>query len=179
MYLGVRGRIRAFEHHNLFLERDWYEHFDSIFRRRAWPKRPSYYICAPSKTDPTVAPPECENLFVLVPVASELEDTDEIRSDLGERVLGHMEELCNDRFRPRIEYERFFAHRDFSASYNSLGGSALGLAHTLRQTAVFRPSRRSKRVENLFYTGHFTHPGIGVPMTVMASTLVTEEIGDA
>ncbi len=72
---------------------------------------------------------------------------------------------------------RSFAHRDFTARYNAYRGTALGLAHTLRQTALFRPRHRSKTVRGLYFTGHYTHPGVGVPMTLISSQLVAQEIG--
>ncbi len=56
-------------------------------------------------------------------------------------------------------------------------GTALGLTHTMRQTALWRPAHRSKRVGNLYYTGQYTHPGIGVPMTMISSTIVADVIG--
>ena len=50
------------------------------------------------------------------------------------------------------------------------------LAHTLRQTAVFRPGHRARKVANLYYTGHYTHPGVGVPMTLIASEIVRDVV---
>jgi phytoene desaturase len=179
IYLGVNGRVPNLEHHTLYFRKQWERHFDTIFVRPSWPDEPCYYVCAPSKTDPTVAPEGCENLFILVPVAAGLEDDDAIREQLAARTISHLEGLCGDKFSSRIRFKRIVSHRDFSSLFNSLGGSALGLAHTLLQTALFRPSMRSKRVENLFYTGHYTHPGIGVPMVLISSTLTAREINDA
>ena len=44
------------------------------------------------------------------------------------------------------------------------------------QTAVFRPRYRSKKVDGLYFTGQYVHPGIGVPMTLIASQIVTGEM---
>jgi phytoene dehydrogenase-like protein len=63
---------------------------------------------------------------------------------------------------------------DFAKDYNAYKGTALGLAHTLFQTAIFRPAHRSKKVKGLYYTGQYTHPGVGVPMTLIASELVAD-----
>jgi phytoene desaturase len=178
MYLGVSGKVENLEHHNLFLDADWYGHFDSIFRTPSWPKRPSYYICAPSKTDPSVAPSGDENLFVLVPVAPGLRDTSEHREAMAKPVMEHLSALTGTKLSERIKFRRFFAHEDFSRLFSSFKGSALGLGHTLMQSALFRPRRRSKKISNLFYTGHYTHPGIGVPMTIISSTLTAEAVRD-
>jgi phytoene desaturase len=176
MYLGINKKIRGLSHHNLFLSPSWDEHFRTIFDKPAWPDDPSYYVCCPSKTDPTVAPEGCENLFFLVPVASGLEDTDEVRERYFINTVKHLEELLGESILDHVVSKRIVTHRDFTELYNAYKGTALGLAHTLTQTAVFRPSHRSKRVKGLYYTGQYTHPGIGVPMVIISSQILAEEI---
>jgi phytoene desaturase len=70
-----------------------------------------------------------------------------------------------------LAVKRLFSHRDFKSEYNAWKGTALGLSHTLAQTAIFRPGRRSKKVAGLWYAGQYTHPGVGVPMTLIAAEL--------
>ena len=93
MYIGLDKEIDGLEHHNLYLSTSWDEHFSSIFDKPDWPDNPSYYVCCPSKSDPSVAPQGKENLFFLVPVAPNLDDTDELRERYYEKTLGHLEEL--------------------------------------------------------------------------------------
>ena len=176
MYLGFNKRIKGLLHHNLYLSKEWDNHFETILKRPSWPKDPSYYISCPSKTDPTVAPEGCENIFILIPVAPGLEDTDEVREDYFNRTISHLEGLTGERLRDGLIVKRLFSHRDFSSNYNAYKGTALGLAHTLKQTAVFRPAQRSKKVKGLYYSGQYTHPGIGVPMVVIASQTLAKEI---
>jgi 1-hydroxy-2-isopentenylcarotenoid 3,4-desaturase len=177
LYLGLDRPVDGLAHHTLFLQHDWMKHFNTIFKRPAWPDRPSYYVCAASKTDPTVAPEGTENIFVLVPVAAGLEDTDAGRERFATMILDDLEAQIGETIRDHIVVRRSFAHRDFSARYNAYKGTALGLAHTLRQTALFRPRHKSKALEGVYFTGHYTHPGVGVPMTLISSQLVAEEIG--
>ncbi|MBN1391069.1 MAG: phytoene desaturase [Candidatus Thermoplasmatota archaeon] len=176
MYIGLDRRLEGLEHHNLYLSGSWDEHFISIFDRPAWPEDPSYYVSCPSKTDPSVAPEDHENLFFLVPVAAGLEDTDDVRERYFQRTVRHLEKLTGEKIMDHIISKRIVTHRDFSSLYNAYKGTALGLAHTLRQTAVFRPGHRSKKVGSLYYTGQYTHPGIGVPMVMISSKILTEEI---
>lgn len=176
MYLGIDKKLPKLEHHNLFLDNDWEKHFDSIFENPDWPESPSYYVCAPSKTDSNVAPEGCENLFVLVPVASGLPDTPEIREKYEEKTLKHLESLVGENIRDHIITKQIFAHNDFKKLFNSYKGTALGLSHTLMQTAILRPHNQSKKVENLYYTGQYIHPGIGVPMALIASEIVSDKI---
>jgi phytoene desaturase len=175
-YLGVNKKIDTLAHHNLFLDNDWVQHFNQIFDAPQWPENPSYYICAPSKTDKTVAPEGMENLFILVPVAAGLNDSDEIREKYYEKTLDHVEDLIGENIRDHIVTKRIFAHREFTSRYNAFKGTALGLSHTLFQSAWFRPHHQSKKVKNLFYTGGYTHPGIGVPIQLISAEIVTNMI---
>lgn len=173
LYLGVNKKLPKLEHHNLYLDSDWTMHFESIFNKPAWPDKPSYYICAPSKTDTNVAPRGMENLFILVPVAAGLKDTPAIRKKYTDQIIKHMEEIIGKEFKKDIVYLKTFAHNDFSELYNSYKGSALGLSHTLMQSALFRPAHKSKKVKNLYYTGANNHPGIGMPTCLISSQIVS------
>ncbi len=175
-YVGVEGRIEQLAHHTLFLEADWMTHFNSIYRRPAWPERAPYYVCCPSRTDPAMAPPGGENLFVLVPVAAGLDDPDDVRERQAEWVLGDLERQLGRALGGRMVVRRLFSHRDFTQRYNAYRGTALGLAHTLRQTAIFRPRHRSRKVEGLYYTGQYCHPGVGMPMTLISSQILAREL---
>nr|WP_176765287.1 phytoene desaturase family protein [Halovenus aranensis] len=168
LYLGVEGDVEPLDHHTLVLPEDWDEHFEQIFELPSWPDEPAYYICAPSVTDDSVAPDGHSNLFVLVPLAPGLPDTDALRERYREKILDDIAENTGVELRDRIVLEESFCVRDFTERYNATRGTALGLAHTLRQTALLRPSNRSKAVDGLYYTGAFTTPGIGVPMCLIS-----------
>ena len=179
MYLGVDKKIAGLKHHTLFLQNDWQQHFKEIFDDPQWPAAPSYYICAPSKTEESVAPSGCENLFILVPVAAGLEDSDALREAFADKILAHLESVLEENIRDHLLVKRLFSHRDFVSEYHSLGGSALGLSHTLLQSAIFRPRHKAKGVDNLWFTGQFTHPGIGVPMCLVSSEIVARRIRES
>jgi len=176
IYMGLDMKLDGLLHHNLYFHDNWKEHFDTIFETPSWPERFSYYVCCPSRTDSSVAPAGHENLFFLVPVAAGLEDDDETREAFYERVLDHFEGLIGESIRSHIVLKRVFSHRDFIQTTNAWKGSAFGLAHTLFQTAVFRPAHASKKVKNLYFTGQYTHPGVGVPMTLISAEVVADRI---
>jgi phytoene desaturase len=123
-----------------------------------------------------MAPADKENLFILVPVAPNLEDSDEVREAYYNKIMDHFEELIGEKLRDQILVKRIFSHRDFSSDYNAFQGTALGLSHTLFQSVMFRPHHQSKKVKNVYYTGQYTHPGIGVPMVLISSTIVRDLI---
>lgn len=175
-YLGVSKSLPSLEHHNLYFTEHWEEHFDTVFNKPSWPQRPCFYLSCISKTDTDSAPAGSENLFLLVPVAPGLDDTDEVREQYFDHVLEHVETVVGESIRDAVDVKRIYSHRDFTRDYNAFKGTALGLAHTLGQTAIFRPPRRNKNVANLYYTGQYTHPGVGVPMTLISSSVTAQEI---
>ncbi len=178
IYLGLNRKVPELVHHNLYFSDPWSEHFDQIFKRPEWPENPCYYVSCASYDDPEVAPEGKENIFFLVPVAPDMEDSDDVREKYAEKILDHFEDLTGTTIRDAIEIRRLFSHRDFRSEYNAYKGSALGMAHTLNQTAVFRPSHRSKKLKNLYYSGQYTHPGVGVPMTIISSQVIGGKISD-
>ena len=178
LYLGVEGDVDPLAHHSLVLPTEWDPHFEKIFDDPAWPDDPAYYLCVPSQTDDEVAPEGHSNLFALVPIAAGLEDTPELRQKYRDLVLDDVAEHTGVDLRDRIVVEEQFCVNDFADRYNSTQGTALGLAHTLRQTALFRPSHRSSAVDGLYFTGSFTTPGIGVPMCLISGQLTAEAMAE-
>ena len=181
LYLGVEGDVEPLAHHTLVLPPDWNRHFDEIFEEPTWPDDPAYYLCVPSETDDSVAPEGHSNLFALVPVAPGLDDDAETREWYRDLVLADVAENTGVDLRDRIVFEESFCVSEFADRYNSKRGSALGLAHTLRQTGPLRPSRRSPKVDGLYFTGSYTTPGIGVPMCLIGgehtASAVIEDYG--
>ncbi|MFB6205902.1 MAG: phytoene desaturase family protein, partial [Haloglomus sp.] len=183
LYMGVEGDVDPLEHHTLVLPTDWDDHFEQIFDDPAWPDDPAYYVCVPSETDSSVAPEGHSNLFVLVPIAPDLEDDPETRETYRELVLDDLAANTGVDLRDRIVFEESFSVSEFADRYNSMQGTALGMAHTLRQTAFLRPPHRSKEVEGLYFTGSYTTPGIGVPMCLVSgqhtADCVIEDLADS
>jgi phytoene desaturase len=177
MYLGVKGEYKNLKHHNLLFAKDWKHNFAQIFDRPAWPDDPSLYVCAPSKTDKSVAPAGHENMFVLVPIAPGLKYTEKQLEKYADKVLETMEsEMKLPNLRENIVFKELFSVKDFKQRYNSQDGTALGLAHTLKQTAIFRPNNVSKKVDSLYYVGAGTNPGIGMPITLISAELMYKRL---
>ncbi len=175
-FLGVHKRLTGLLHHTLFFDEDFAQHAAAIYSDPRWPSAPHFYVSCPSKSDETVAPPGCENLFILIPVAAGLADNSEIRERYYDLVLNRLESLTGQTIRESVVYKRSYAHRDFISEYNAFKGNAYGLANTLRQTAIFKPSIVNKKVANVFYTGQLTVPGPGVPPSIISGQVVAREL---
>lgn len=176
-YVGLNKKLENVLHHSLFFDVPFDGHADEIYTHPQWPKEPLFYLSVSSKTDDTVSPPGGENLVLLIPVASGLEgDTEEVRDRYFQQVVKRLEKHTGQTVADAVVFKKSFSVSDFVTEYNSYKGNAYGLANTLRQTAVFRPSCRSKKVANLFYTGQFTVPGPGVPPSLISGEVVSKEL---
>ena len=170
MYLGLNRQYDSLTHHNLLFSEDWDTNFKEIFNTPSFPSDPSIYVCAPSKTDSSVAPAGNENLFVLVPIAAGITPTPRDIETWRETTLDILEKHMQlPELRDAIVYQRTYCVEDFSKDYNSYKGTALGLAHTLGQSAIWRPNNQSKKVKNLYFVGAYTNPGIGMPICVISA----------
>ncbi|MFY8185206.1 MAG: phytoene desaturase family protein [Bacteroidia bacterium] len=175
-YIGVNKKIGKLLHHNLFFDADFSQHSKDIYEKPQWTKEPLFYVCCPSKTDDSVAPEGMENLFVLIPIATGLEDNDEIRESYFAPIIKRIEKFCGESFLENIIYKKSYCVKNFVNDYNAYGGNAYGLANTLKQTAVLKPSLKNKKVNNLFYTGQLTVPGPGVPPALISGQIAAKEL---
>lgn len=172
LYLWVKGKIKNLDHHTLIFADDRDKNFGEIFGSHTPPSDPSLYVCCPSKTDPSVAPEGDENLFVLVPFPAGITMTDAEVQKYRDKTIALIEKNIGETFADRIAVERIFWNKDFTERYHAYKGTALGLAHTIKQTALFRPNNVSKKVKWLYYVGWYTNPGIGMPMCLISGLLV-------
>lgn len=175
-YIGVNKKLKGLHHHNLFFDTDFKQHAIDIYEQPKWPDDPLFYACVPSVTDPAVAPEGCENLFLLIPLAPGLNDTEELRERYYHIIMERLERLSGQEIRSHVIYKRAFAHRDFESDYHAYKGNAYGLANTLLQTAFLKPKLKSSKVENLYYAGQLTTPGPGVPPSIISGQVVAQEI---
>ena len=176
-YVGLNKKLTGILHHSLFFDTSFEIHGNEIYTGKKWPTDPLFYVSATSVTDHSVAPEGYENLFLLIPVAAGLEnDTEELRNRYFEMIINRMERHLGQSIKEFIVYKKSFAQSDFVNEYNAFKGNAYGLANTLLQTAVLKPSCRSKKVKNLFYTGQLTVPGPGVPPSLISGEVVAAQV---
>ncbi len=176
-YLGVKEKIPNLKHHTLFFENDLEPHIESIYGDKKWPDYPLFYVCCPSQTDASVAPEGHENLFLLMPVAIGLEDSEDLREKYLRVMLQRIEQRTGTTdLLSKIDYKKSYCVSDFINDYNAYQGNAYGLANTIMQTAVLKPSIKNKKLNNLFYTGQLTVPGPGVPPSIISGRIVAKEV---
>lgn len=176
-YVGLNKKLNNVLHHSLFFDTDFEVHGNEIYTTPQWPANPLFYVSVSSVTDKTVAPEACENLVFLIPVAAGLQgDDDALRERYLNNILERFEQRTEQKVKEHIVYKKSYSVSDFVQDYNSFKGNAYGLANTLMQTAVLRPSCKSKKVKNLFYTGQLTVPGPGVPPSLISGEVVAKEV---
>ena len=175
-YVGFDKKIKEVCHHTLFFDSDFDKHAVQIYDEPSWPEKPLFYANFPSLTDPSFAPENKEAGFFLIPIAPGIEDTPEIREAYFNHIMDRFEKLTNQSVKEHILFNKSYCIKEFKEDYNSFKGNAYGLANTLTQTAFLRPKLKSKKVNNLFFTGQLTVPGPGVPPALISGKVVSSLI---
>jgi phytoene desaturase len=175
-YCALDTKVKNLQHHNLFFDEDFSLHAKQIYNLPSWPEKPLFYLSAPSLTDPHIAPEGKENLFFLIPTAPGLLENEEILNRYFDYVAEKTERYTGNAIREDLLFKIPYGARNFISDYHSLKGNAYGLANTLMQTAVLKPSIRSKKVRNLLFTGQLTVPGPGVPPSLISGEVAAKEI---
>ncbi|AZI67881.1 phytoene desaturase [Kaistella daneshvariae] len=175
-YVAFDKEVPELKHHNLFFDTDFGQHAVQIYDEPQLPKKPLFYANFSSKTDKELCPPGKEVGFFLIPVAVDLEDSPEIHEEYFEVIMERIQKNIGVDLRKNVIFKRSFGVQDFKDRYNSCRGNAYGLANTLLQTSILRPSITNKKIKNLFYTGQLTVPGPGVPPALISGKVVTDYI---
>lgn len=176
MYMGLNKKAPQLEHHNLLFVDAWQANFENIFSSKKLPDKASMYICAPSKTDPTVAPKGKENIFVLVPVPAGMKLSQKQHDKAVAHYTKHISQITGVNLDENIAVKIIKNPSYFSEQFNAWEQTMLGPSHLLRQSAMFRTPNKSKRLNNLYYVGAGTTPGIGLPMCLISAELVYKRI---
>ena len=175
-YIGLDKKVKNIQHHCLFFDRDFENHAEEIYSTPRWPSEPLFYASFPSVSDKSLAPKNQDCLFLLMSIAPDLEDNRIIRKRYFDLILSRLEKLTKQNIRDHIVYKKSYAIQDFKNDYNSFKGNAYGLANTLMQTAIYKPSLKNKKLKNLFFSGQLTVPGPGVPPSIISGNVVANQI---
>lgn len=180
LYLGVRRQYPRLAHHTLVLGPRYEGLVRDIFDRKVLADDFSMYLHAPTRTDPSMAPPGCESLYVLVPVPNAASGIDWSREaePMTRRVIARLEDWGLEGLADAIEVRRTFTPDDFRTEYNATLGNAFGVEPRLTQTAWFRPHNRSEEVRGLYLVGAGTHPGAGVPGVILSAAATFRSIAE-
>lgn len=176
--LGIKGKLSNLHHHNLYFVKNWRENFAAIYETGTVPEHASLYVCNPSKTDPSLAPPGHENLFVLLPLPAGVTLTPQQEAACVKKIVKILTEMSGESDLPkRIVSRLIYGPEQFGEQFNAWQYNAFGgESHLLRQSVIFRTRNRSKKIPNLYYVGAGTLPGIGLPMCLISAQLTYKRI---
>lgn len=184
LYMGVRRQYPQLLHHTLILSERYKALIRDIFDHKILADDFSMYLHAPTRTDPAMAPPGCESLYVLIPVPNLAGaiDWQKMAKPYADKILKFLEEDFGlQDLRANLEVLEIFTPENFRQKQNAHLGSAWGVEPKLTQTAYFRPHNRSEEIRNLYFVGAGTHPGAGVPGVLLTAEatekLVLEDFG--
>lgn len=175
-YVGFDKKLENVLHHTLFFDADFDVHAKHIYDQPSWPEKPLFYASFPSMTDATFAPEGKEAGVFLIPLAPGIDDNEVIREKYFNQIVERFETITQQSIKENIIFKESFCVNDFIKDYNSYKGNAYGLANILTQTAFLRPKIKSKKVNNLFFTGQLTVPGPGVPPSLISGKIAANSI---
>ncbi len=176
IYFGTDRTYPDLAHHTILLGSRYKELLDDIFRNKVLAEDFSLYLHAPTRTDPSLAPPGCENFYVLSPVPNLRGDVDweQEKEAYADRILASLEEICPD-LRKHIISKYIMSPLEFESDLDAFVGSAFQFEPILTQSAWFRPHNKSEELEGLYFAGAGTHPGAGMP-GVLSSAKVLQHL---
>jgi phytoene desaturase len=177
LYLGLDKRYEQLIHHNFVFSADPHEEFESIYRRGEPAPDPTCYVCAPAITEPEVAPPGGEALYVLVhtPYLRPHHDWSKMFAPYRRRIIEKLEQTAGLKdLEKHIVFERALTPQDINDRYHVLDGAIYGLASHGRFLGAFKPANRSPDVEGLYLAGGSAHPGPGMPMVLMSGWIAAD-----
>ena len=175
-YLGFDRKLNGVKHHSLFFDVDFETHLDTIYGNSKWPAKPLFYANFPSVSNSNAAPRGKESCVLLVPIASGLESNNRQHERIFKQIITRMEKRLNISLRDHIILKEIYSVDDFKTDYYSTKGNAYGLATTLNQIGFRRPKFKSKKLNNLYFTGQLTVPGPGVPPALISGKIVGQYI---
>jgi phytoene desaturase len=179
-YWGVDKQYPQLGPHNLFLNGDYRQGFDDIFKRLTMSDEPNFYIHAPVRLDPSMAPAGQDTLVIAVPVGrlsdENAKDWPAIQRKARAFILKRLAQLGLPDLQAHLRTEVSFIPEDWQNRYNLTYGSTHGLSHKLTQMGYLRPQHRHGRYHNLYFVGASTHPGTGVPTVLVSARLVAERV---
>jgi phytoene desaturase len=171
LYLGLDRAYDQLAHHNFVFSRDADEEFETIYRKGEPAHDPTCYVCAPARTEPGVAPPGGEALYILVhtPYLRPHHDWDKLYPAYRQTILDKLKTTAGlTDIESRIRFEGRLTPVDIRDRYRTLDGAIYGLASHGRLNGAFKPANRSPDVQGLYLAGGAAHPGPGMPMVLMS-----------
>ena len=180
LYLGLKKKYDHILHHNFVFSRDPHEEFEYIYRKGEPAPDPTCYVCAPSLSEPGVAPDGGEALYILVhtPYLRPHHDWTTMLPGYRDKIIEKLKNTAGmEDIEERIVCEEALTPADIDRRYHVLNGAIYGLASHGRFLGAFKPANRSPDVKGLYLCGGAAHPGPGMPM-VMMSGWIAGDVAD-
>lgn len=179
LYLGLKQAYEHVLHHNFVFSKDPHEEFEWIYKRGQPAPDPTCYVCAPARTEPEVAPPGGEALYVLVhtPYLRPDHDWSQMLPEYREVIIEKLERTggMHD-LRQRIVCESSLTPEGIHKRYRVLNGAIYGLASHGKYLGAFKPANRSREIHGLYLAGGAAHPGPGMPMVMMSGWIAADSL---
>ena len=177
LYLGINRKYDNLRHHTIIMPERYRKLIHDIFDGQGMPEDLALYLHVPTKTDPSMAPPGCESLYVLAPVPNLAHgiDWEQEAPAFRNKIIHFLEQEAGlEGLEASIVTEQAFTPLDFASELRSYLGAAFSIEPTLFQSAYFRPHNRSRDIDGLYFVGAGTHPGAGIPGVLLSANITSQ-----
>jgi phytoene desaturase len=181
IHWGLDKQYPQLGQHSVFLSDGFKNGLTKIFRDKSVSTNPSFYVHAPTRTDPSAAPPDCDTLSFIVATGhvdkNFKQDWDELKLRVREAILNRLKQMGIDDIDKHIKFEIAYSPAEWQKAVNVSRGSVFGsLGHNIFQMGYFRPHNRHDKYKNLYFAGGSTHPGNGIPNVLLSAKLTSKRI---
>ncbi|MBN1158569.1 MAG: phytoene desaturase [Bacteroidales bacterium] len=180
LHWALDKEYTGLQHHNVFISDQYRSNLKTIFNKQSLSAKPSFYIHAPVRSDPTAAPQGQDTLSVIIPcghMGSKKIDWNILKENARMAVINRLKQQGFDDIQEHLKFEISYLPQTWKNVFNLSRGATFGsLAHNIFQMGYFRPHNRHPFYKNLYFTGGGTHPGNGVPLVLLSARLVSERI---
>ena len=181
LYLGLNRQYEQLNHHTIFMPHSYQRLIRDVFDGQGLPDDLALYLHVPTRTDPSMAPPGSESLYVLAPVPNLAHGIDWMREApaFRDKIIHFLEcQAGLQGLEASIVTEHTFTPLDFASELRSHLGAAFSIEPTLFQSAYFRPHNRSNHINGLYFVGAGTHPGAGIPGVLLSADITSRLVMD-
>ena len=182
-YFGTRGTSGLWPdvgHHTILNGPRYRGLVNDIFRKGILADDMSLYLHRPSVTDPSVAPEGDDTFYALSPVPhlgwKNPVDWAKEAETYRQRVLANLERELLPGLGQHLSASHTLTPEDFRSRYLSPHGSGFSIEPTILQSGWFRPHNVSEEIEGLYLAGAGTHPGAGLPGTIVGAECLDQLI---
>mgnify|MGYP006077413113 CR=1 FL=1 len=176
-YWGISKSFPNLSLHNILFADDYKGEFEKIFKSKTIVEDPTVYINISSKANPSDAPRDSENWFVMINTPGNYgQDWDAMIAEARRNIIIKINKVLKVDIESLIVIEDVLDPRLIESRTQSHRGALYGTASNNKLSAFLRHANFNKKIKNLYFCGGSVHPGGGIPLCLQSAAIVSDLI---